>query len=51
MCCSFMYECQIWGQKQSKIVETVERIQNTALQILNFKGPQELIENLYIIRI
>ena len=32
------YGCQIWGQ--SKIIEVVERTQNKALWILNFKDPQ-----------
>ena len=35
------YGCQIWGQKHSHTVETVERTQNKALRILNFKGPRE----------
>ena len=41
------YGCQIWDQKQSKIVETIEGTQNKALGILNFKGPRELVGNLY----
>ena len=41
------YGCEIWGQKQNKIVEVIERTQNKALRILNFKGPQELVDNLY----
>ena len=39
--------CQIWGQKQSPTVETIEQTQNKALQILNFKGPQEGSDYLY----
>ena len=35
-----------WGQKQSK-VEMVEKTQNKALWIINFKGPHELVDNLY----
>ena len=41
------YECQIWGQNQSKIVEAIKRTQNKALLILNFKGPQESVDSLY----
>ena len=39
--------CQIWRQNQSNIVEVIERIKNKALGILNFKGPQELVDYLY----
>ena len=35
------YGCQIWGQKHSQTVETIEQTQNKALRILNFKGPRE----------
>ena len=41
------YGCQIWGQNQNKIVEPIKRKQIKALQILNFKGPQESINYLY----
>ena len=36
-----------WGQKQSKVVEMIQNTQNEVLQMLNFKGPQELVDNLY----
>ena len=42
MCC-----CQIWGQKQSPTVETIEQTKNKALKILNFKGPPEGSDYLY----
>ena len=41
------YGRQIWEQKQSPTVETIEQTQNKALQILNFKGPQEGSDYLY----
>ena len=41
------YGSQIWGIKQSQTVETTERTQNKALQILNFKCPREGADYLY----
>ena len=41
------YGCKIWRQNQGKIGEAIERTQNKALRILNFKGPQELVDYLY----
>ena len=42
-----MCGCQIWEQKQSPTVETIEQTKNNALQILNFKGPPEESDYLY----
>ena len=41
------YGCQIWGQKQSKIVEEIERTRNKAMRILNFKGSREVVDYFY----
>ena len=41
------YGCQIWGQNQSKIVEVIERTQNKALRILNFKCLRESVHYFY----
>ena len=35
------------GQNQSETAEAIERIQNKALRVLNFKGPRELVDYLY----
>ena len=41
------YGCQIWGQRQNEYIESVEKIQNKAIRILNFKGPREGDKNIY----
>ena len=45
------YGRQIWGQRQNESIESIEKTQNKAIRILNFKGPREGAENLYIQRI
>ena len=41
------YGRQIWGQRQNESIESIEKTQNKAIRILNFKGPREGGENLY----
>ena len=41
------YGCQIWGQNKNYAVENIEKIQNKAIRILNFKGPRVEASNLY----
>ena len=36
-----------WGQRQNKYIESIEKTQNKAIRILNFKGPNKGAENLY----
>ena len=43
----FRYGCQIWGQRRNEYIESVEKTQNKAIRILNFKGPKEGAKNLY----
>ena len=33
------YGCQLWGQAQTQVIKNIEKIQNKALQIINFKCP------------
>ena len=40
------YGCQIWGQRQKEYIESIEKTQNKATRILNFKSPREGAENL-----
>ena len=35
------YNCQLWGQAQIQVIKNIEKIQNKALQIINFKCPWE----------
>ena len=39
--------CQIWEQNENDTVENIEKIQNKAIRILNFKGPRAEASNLY----
>ena len=39
-------DCQIWGQNKNYAVENIEKIQNKAMRILNFKGPRAEASNL-----
>ena len=41
------YGCQLWGQVQTQVLQNIEKIQNKALRILNFKNPWEPIEQIY----
>ena len=41
------YVCQNWGQRQNKYIESIEKTQNKAIRILDFKGTREGAENLY----
>ena len=41
------YGCQIWGQRRNEYIESILKIQNKAIRILNFKGPREGAQNLY----
>ena len=41
------YGCQIWGQNKNYVVENIEKIQNKAIIILNFKSPRAEASNLY----
>ena len=41
------YGCQIWGQNKNYAVENIEKLQNKAIRILNFKGPHAEASNLY----
>ena len=41
------YGCQLWGQAQTQAINNIEKIQNKALRIINFKGPWESIAPLY----
>ena len=41
------YGCQIWGQNKNYAVESIEKIQNKAIRILNFKGPHSEATNPY----
>ena len=38
---------QLWGQAQTQVFQNIEKIQNKALRILNFKKPWEPIEQIY----
>ena len=35
------------GQAQTQVLQNIEKIQNKALRILNFKNPWEPIEQIY----
>ena len=35
------YGCQIWGQRRNEYIESIEKTQNKAIQILNFKSPRD----------
>ena len=41
------YGCQLWGQTQTQVLQNIEKIQNKALRILNFKNPWDQIEQIY----
>ena len=41
------YGCQIWGQNKNNAVGNIEKLQNRAIRILNFKGPRAEANNLY----
>ena len=41
------YGCQIWGQNKCYAVENIEKMQNKAIRILNFKGQHAEASNLY----
>ena len=41
------YSCQILDQRQNEYTESIEKTQNKAIRILNFKGTREGAENLY----
>ena len=41
------YGYQIWGQRRNEYIESIEKTQNKAITILNFKGPREGAEDLY----
>ena len=41
------YSCQIWGQIRNEYIESIEKIQNKAIWILNFKDPRKGAGNLY----
>ena len=41
------YSCQQWGQTQTQVMNNIEKIQNKALRIINFKGPWESSAPLY----
>ena len=41
------YGCQLWGQAQTQVLQNIEKIQNKALRILNFKNPLKLVERIY----
>ena len=41
------YGCQLWGQAQTQVLQNIEKIQNKALRILNFKNPWDPIEQIY----
>ena len=37
----------LWGQTQTQVLENIEKIQNKALRIINFKNPWEPSEQIY----
>ena len=41
------YGSQLWGQTQTQVMNNIEKIQNKALQIFNFKGSWESSPPLY----
>ena len=41
------YGCQLWGQAQTQVLQNIEKIQNKALRILNFKNPLKPVERIY----
>ena len=41
------YRCQIWEQNKNYAVKNIEKIQNKAIRILNFKTPRAEASNLY----
>ena len=41
------YGCQLWGQTQTQVLKNIEKIQNKALRIINFKNPWEPSEQIY----
>ena len=40
------YGCQIWGQNKNYAVENIEKLQNKAIRILNFKDSRAEASNL-----
>ena len=42
-----MHACHIWGQVQSKTFDMIQRAQNKALRIINFKQFMDPSEPLY----
>ena len=41
------YGCQLQGQAQTEVIQSIDKIQNKDLTILNFKNPWEPIEQVY----
>ena len=41
------YGCQLQGQPLTQVLQNIEKIQNKALRILNFKNPWDPIEEIY----
>ena len=41
------YGCQLWGQAQTQVLQNIEKIQNKALRILNFKNRWDPIEQIH----
>ena len=39
--------CQLWGQTQTQVLQNIEKVQNKALTIINFKNPWESSEQIY----
>ena len=41
------YGCKMWGQSRNEYIDLVEKTQNKAIRILNFKGSRGGAENCY----
>ena len=42
-----LYDWQLWGQTQTQVMDSIIKIQNKALWIINFKGPSKSSAPLY----
>ena len=40
------YGCQLWGQRQTQVLQNTEKTQNKVLRIINFKNPWEPSEQI-----
>ena len=41
------YACQVWGQANTTLIDTLQKLQNKALRIINFKPPTEPCQPLF----